>query len=378
MAHNEKPHLFGNPYVLWNSRPAKNGQPPPCNAPQCISSFAGRKVGAAMRRLPQLQYTMKAKEQILQKWDPVSRTLVNIHQRPPPPPPLTITSFIGTDNDDGTYDFAIVWDGIVENSETGSYRLYGNNYNLYTSAVQIGYINNLSIYQHTYTFTGVSLQYPYYFGELQFGGKTVRSNIIRTSLQLLEITDFVETNNNNGTYDFEIDWDTSLSGITGAYLLFGSMVNAYTSPTLVQSDSNLAISDGVDYSSNITLQYPYYFGELQFGGETFLSSIIRSSLQILQITSFTATNGGMDYNFVINWSSTLSGINGSFLLFGNTVNAYTGNPHHILHYDGGNDDNISIGNYTASSNFVPLIYPYYFGELHFSGEVFRSSIIHVT
>ena len=85
MAHNEKSHLFGNPYVLWNSRPAKNGQPPPCNAPQCVNSFAGRKVGAAMKRLPQLEYGTKAKEQILKKWDPVSRTVVNFRCACPPP-----------------------------------------------------------------------------------------------------------------------------------------------------------------------------------------------------------------------------------------------------------------------------------------------------
>ena len=84
MANNEKQNLLGRPYVLWNSRPAKNGQPPPCYG-QCNINVGTRKVGAAMRRLPQLQYGMKAKEEILQKWDPISRSLVNIHYRAPPP-----------------------------------------------------------------------------------------------------------------------------------------------------------------------------------------------------------------------------------------------------------------------------------------------------
>ena len=71
----------GLPYNNWNPRPVKNGQPPPCNLPACIGTVAGRKVGAAMKRLPQLYYGPKAKEQILQKWDSLSKRLVNIHTR---------------------------------------------------------------------------------------------------------------------------------------------------------------------------------------------------------------------------------------------------------------------------------------------------------
>lgn len=77
--HNEHP-LFGRPYVLWNSRPAKNGQPPPCYG-QCNINIGTRKVGAAMKRLPNIFMGPKSKDQILQKWDPVSRTIVNV--RPP-------------------------------------------------------------------------------------------------------------------------------------------------------------------------------------------------------------------------------------------------------------------------------------------------------
>lgn len=71
----------GLPYNNWNPRPVKNGQPPPCNLPACIGTVAGRKVGAAMKRLPQLYYGPKAKEQILQKWDPTTQSMVNIHKR---------------------------------------------------------------------------------------------------------------------------------------------------------------------------------------------------------------------------------------------------------------------------------------------------------
>lgn len=67
----------GLPYVGWVTRPDKNGQPPPCFG-QCTLNIGARKVGAAMKRLPQLQYGDKAKEQILQKWDPVSKRLVTI------------------------------------------------------------------------------------------------------------------------------------------------------------------------------------------------------------------------------------------------------------------------------------------------------------
>jgi hypothetical protein len=68
----------GLPYVGWGARPDKNGQPPAC-AGQCTLNIGGRKVGAAMKRLPQLQYGQKAKEQFFQKWDPVSKRIVNVH-----------------------------------------------------------------------------------------------------------------------------------------------------------------------------------------------------------------------------------------------------------------------------------------------------------
>jgi hypothetical protein len=77
-----KGYLPGNPYVFWSPRPAKNGQPPPCYG-QCNINIGTRKVGAAMKRLPQIFMGPKSKEQILQKWDPVSRTIVNV--RPPRP-----------------------------------------------------------------------------------------------------------------------------------------------------------------------------------------------------------------------------------------------------------------------------------------------------
>jgi hypothetical protein len=72
----------GLPYTNNNPRPVKNGQPPPCIG-QCNLNIGARKVGAAMKRLPQLYYGDKVKEQILQKWDPVSKRMVNIHDNAP-------------------------------------------------------------------------------------------------------------------------------------------------------------------------------------------------------------------------------------------------------------------------------------------------------
>lgn len=73
--------LLGLPYVGWSPRPLKNGQPPPCNLPNCNATFAGRKVGNALKRLPQLYYGDKVKDEILQKWDPATQSMVTIHSR---------------------------------------------------------------------------------------------------------------------------------------------------------------------------------------------------------------------------------------------------------------------------------------------------------
>jgi hypothetical protein len=79
MAENDRRQgLFGNPYVGWSPRPTKNGQPPPCYG-QCNLNVGARKVGAAMKRLPQIQLGPKAKEQILQKWDPTTNSMLKIH-----------------------------------------------------------------------------------------------------------------------------------------------------------------------------------------------------------------------------------------------------------------------------------------------------------
>jgi hypothetical protein len=55
-------------------------------------NIGARKVGAAMKRLPQLYYGDKAKEQTFQRWDPISSRVVNIR------PPLIITEFKVTIN----------------------------------------------------------------------------------------------------------------------------------------------------------------------------------------------------------------------------------------------------------------------------------------
>ena len=69
----------GLPYHNINPRPVKNGQPAQCMG-QCTLNIGARKVGTALRRLPQLYYGDKVKDQILQKWDPASKRLVNIHK----------------------------------------------------------------------------------------------------------------------------------------------------------------------------------------------------------------------------------------------------------------------------------------------------------
>ena len=70
--------LLGLPYVGWSPRPLKNGQPPPCYG-QCNVGIGMRKVGNALKRLPTIQLGPKVKQQIIQRWDPVSRSMVKIY-----------------------------------------------------------------------------------------------------------------------------------------------------------------------------------------------------------------------------------------------------------------------------------------------------------
>ena len=83
--------LLGLPYVGWSPRPLKNGQPPACTG-QCNLNIGARKVGNALKRLPNIQLGDKVKEEILQKWDPATRSMVTIHTYKPAI--LTSSSFV--------------------------------------------------------------------------------------------------------------------------------------------------------------------------------------------------------------------------------------------------------------------------------------------
>jgi len=68
----------GLPYVLTGSRPAKNGQPAKCLS-QCAPNVGIRKVGGGAHKIPLVWAGHKTKDEILDKWDPVSRTLVRYY-----------------------------------------------------------------------------------------------------------------------------------------------------------------------------------------------------------------------------------------------------------------------------------------------------------
>ena len=68
----------GLPYVLPGSRPKKNGQPPSCSG-QCTPNVGSRKVGGGAHKIPLVWSHPKLKEEILDKWDPVSRTVVRYY-----------------------------------------------------------------------------------------------------------------------------------------------------------------------------------------------------------------------------------------------------------------------------------------------------------
>jgi hypothetical protein len=72
----------GLPYVLPGSRPKKNGQPPSCSG-QCAPNVGSRKVGGGAHKIPLVWAGPKTKDEILDKWDPVSRTVVRhyIHRK---------------------------------------------------------------------------------------------------------------------------------------------------------------------------------------------------------------------------------------------------------------------------------------------------------
>jgi hypothetical protein len=105
--------MYGVPYVGWSPRPAKNGQPTTCTS--CIPA---RKVGGLARRIPQIWAGPKTKEQILEKWDPVSKRLVKVKcecvtvsEEPPIPTPtiegyqFIVTSFSDLGNVGGSITF---------------------------------------------------------------------------------------------------------------------------------------------------------------------------------------------------------------------------------------------------------------------------------
>lgn len=137
--------LFGNPYVGWSPRPLKNGQPAPCYG-QCNLNIGARKVGAALRRYPQIFMSPKSKDQILQKWDPVSKSLLNIYVHPPPPPPAAVSNVTITPIPP-LYELAIINFDSTKPSD-GQIDLYTNSSNMIEGAqfqTSIPYTSETSI-----------------------------------------------------------------------------------------------------------------------------------------------------------------------------------------------------------------------------------------
>ena len=99
--------MFGVPYVGWSPRPAKNGQPNTCTT--CIPA---RKFGGLARRIPLIWAGPKTKEQILEKWDPISKRLVKVKCEcvvvpvavPAPPVTPTYSSFFYINESSPSFD----------------------------------------------------------------------------------------------------------------------------------------------------------------------------------------------------------------------------------------------------------------------------------
>ncbi len=103
----------GLPYVGWSPRPVKNGQPPT----SCGTCVPARKVGGFARKIPLIWAGPKTKEQILEKWDPVSKRLVKVkcecvavpEEPPAPPTPTVLTAYLASGATFSNTGFAVAY-----------------------------------------------------------------------------------------------------------------------------------------------------------------------------------------------------------------------------------------------------------------------------
>jgi hypothetical protein len=294
MANNEKQNLLGRPYVLWNSRPAKNGQPPPCYG-QCNINIGTRKVGAALRRLPELQYGMKAKEQILQKWDPVSRSLVNIHVRDPTGPPQAISDVVLTisypayDSDISDYasNYTVSFNTTLQDTnEAIQYSVfYVGTPDISIFSQQVYSISRVGSIQTTTGYSGKS-----FYAVLTYGGKTFRSPNV--DVPLIEITNFSgeQSELNPVVYGYSIDFVTTLDAlISGTYTLYQNDDPSTEGDGVLPIGTPLTIYANSENTGNILSDVSlvsYLFGQISIGGKIFKSNTLQPVLPSITINDF--------------------------------------------------------------------------------------------
>jgi len=306
MAHNEKPHLLGNPYVLWNSRPAKNGQPPPCIG-QCNINIGTRKVGAAMKRLPQIFMGPKSKDQILQKWDPVSRTLVNLHCACISPPTLinnvVLTISYPVYSSPNYYsDYTISFETkFIPINEPIQYSVF----NITNPATPIFTQTIYSSDQSGFSYSGIGISGESYYAVLTYNGNKFKSPIIKISL--INITNFSASNNGTGFYDITLQWRSTLNAIPGnAAILYNSLNDGYNNASQYGDDHIIDIQDSPFIFHDVQPLTAYYFAEVTFNNEIFRSVRIPLQAPSISINSFSIdTTTPSASIFTVNFSGNL-------------------------------------------------------------------------
>jgi hypothetical protein len=283
--------------VLWNSRPAKNGQPPPCYG-QCNINVGTRKVGAALKRLPDLHYGMKAKEQILQRWDPVSRSLVNIHFRAPPPPFSGISNVILQisnpvyDNDMDQYasNYTVSFDTTLETEEPIQYSVF------YVGTPDISIFDEIV---YSISKTG-AIQYTTSYDDKTFYAVLTYQGITFTSPNvyvpaMLQIANFVGTQSLilPFSYSYVVTFISPLDhSYMGTYILYSNTENSYQGPNVQSLGAPIGIYADVSQTDPIEADITsllYVFGQISLGGVTVNTPIIQIILPNIEFTDFYIT-----------------------------------------------------------------------------------------
>jgi hypothetical protein len=230
---------------------------------------------------------MKAKEEILQKWDPVSRSMMNIHYRGPPPVISNVSLSISYpiyEASIGLYisDFSVSFDTVLYGNEPIQYSVF----RVTQPDVPLFQTTTHSVSRDTSTTSNIAISGESYYAVLTYNDQLFKSSPVRIPLiNILNFITILRADLDVNSTDYIITYQSTLNSV-GTYTLFRNTTNSYIGAVSSGISTTITGQGASSLINSAALNGYYVFAQILFGGEVFLSSIAFVESASITITRF--------------------------------------------------------------------------------------------